>query len=216
VTQVCEGQDRLISSNETHWSAHTFTSQQLLRVLRWIDDDALVLLFACASFSYRNPSSLSVDHLILKYSRSVEPQWLRHHLVACLRNNLDPGCTVSFDFYVWNRHFYFLCLFRKIFHAEDSYKLCSSPQRAHVTFCVKFDKLERASKFWFVCSRHAVLLESPGRGVGSCNCRRHSFAACTTTVIWTYVSNARSWVRSLQASRKFLYTDTWMIGSSLF
>ena len=77
---------------------------------------------------------------------SSEPHWLRPHLVACPRNDLrrkplDRGCTVSLDFFwqvlsplylVPSPPAYPCCRFLELF---------SSPQRAHVTFFVKRNKL---------------------------------------------------------------------------
>ena len=71
-------------------------------------------------------------------------------------------------------------LLRQLFLAADSLKLFLSPQRAHVTFFVKCDKLELA--FWLLCSVHAVIQVPPDGVVGSRNCRCHSFAACTVDV----------------------------------
>ena len=59
-------------------------------------------------------------------------------------------------------------------------KTLSSPQRAHVTFFVKRDKLELV--FWLLCSMHAVIQVHPAGVVGGRNCHCHSFAACAVDV----------------------------------
>ena len=71
-------------------------------------------------------------------------------------------------------------LLRQLFLAADSLKLFLSPQRAHVTFFVKCDKLELA--FWLLCSMHAVIQVLPDGVVGSRNCCCHPFAAGTINV----------------------------------
>ena len=62
-------------------------------------------------------------------------------------------------FFDWHCHLYSLCLLRQIFLAADRYKLFSLPQRAHVTFFVKRDKLEHT--FWLLCSMHVVIQVPP-------------------------------------------------------
>ena len=114
---------KLICSNSHFRAAAAAALSALMMLLR--------CSFASASFTSRNPLSLSVDHL--------------------------------------NSKIYMISL------AADSQKLFSSPQRAHVTFFVKRDKLELA--FWLLCSGHAVIQVLPDGVVGSCNCCRHSFAA---------------------------------------
>jgi len=84
---------KLICSN-SHSGAATLSA--LMMLLRFS--------FASASFTSRNPSSLSVDRLNLKYIRSSESHWLRPLPDACPRNDLrrktlDRGCTVLFDFF---------------------------------------------------------------------------------------------------------------------
>ena len=63
--------------------------------------------------------------------------------------------------------------------------IISSPQRAHVTFFVKRDKLKLA--FWLLCSVHAVIQVPPDGVVGSLNCCCHSFAACTVDVTVCFI-----------------------------
>ena len=58
-------------------------------------------------------------------------------------------------FFDWYWHLCFLCLLRQNFLAADSQKLSSSPQRAHLTFVVRRDKLELA--FWLLCSLACIL-----------------------------------------------------------
>ena len=98
------------------------------------------------------------------------------------KSTLDRGNIVSPNSFDWYCHLYCLCLLRqtRIFLVADSQKLFFSPQRAHVTFFVKCDKLELA--FWLLCSVHAVIQVPPDGVVGSRNCRCHSFAACTVDV----------------------------------
>ena len=109
--------------------------------------------FASASFTSRNPSSLCVDLLNSKIYdlqslidcdpiRSPAPETIYEErpwidVVPCLLTFFDKYC-----------HLYILCLLHQIFLAADSWKLFSSPQRAHVTFFVKRDRLELA--FWLV------------------------------------------------------------------
>jgi len=66
---------------------------------------------------------------------------------------------VPIDFFDWFCHLYVPCLLRQLFLAAYSEKLFSSPQRAHVTFFVKRDKLELAC--WLLCSGHAVIQVPP-------------------------------------------------------
>jgi len=84
-------------------------------------------------------------------------------------------------------HLYILCLLHHLFLAADSPKLFSSPQRAHVTFFVKRNKLELA--FWLLCSVHAVIQVPPDRvyleDIRNCCC--HSFAACTVDVTVCFI-----------------------------
>jgi len=70
--------------------------------------------------------------------RSAVPHWLRPHPVASpindlWRKTLDRSCTVFPDFFWLVLSPHFLCLFRQIFCAADSW-LFLSPQRAHVAF----------------------------------------------------------------------------------
>ena len=80
-------------------SAQIPTPEQHLWAHRWY------FCTSSASFTFKNPSSLSVDRVNSDiYIRSSELHWLRPHLVACPRNNwrrktLDRGCTVSLDFF---------------------------------------------------------------------------------------------------------------------
>jgi len=60
--------------------------------------------FASASFTSRNPSSLSVDHLNSKIYTIFRASLIATHPVACPRNDLrrktlDRGCPVSLDFF---------------------------------------------------------------------------------------------------------------------
>jgi hypothetical protein len=64
---------------------------------------------------------------------------------ANILSDVVPCLLTFFDKYC---HLYILCLLHQLFLAADSWKLFSSPQRAHVTFFVKRDKLELA--FWLV------------------------------------------------------------------
>ena len=125
---------------------------------------------ASASFTSRNTLSLSVDRLNSKICtlqsliycdpiRSSAPEtiykerpWIE--VVPCLLTFFDRYC-----------HLYILCFLRQLSLTADSQKLFSSPQRAHVTFFVKRDKLELA--FWLLCSVHAVTQVPPIWVVGS-------------------------------------------------
>jgi len=114
------------------------------------------------------------------------------------------------DFFYWYCHLYILCLLRQFLLAADSWKLFSSPQRAHVTFFVKRDKLELA--FWLLCSVHAVIQVPPDGVVGSSNCRCHSFAACTVDVTLCFGHQTVS----AFTSGLFCTADTLLIASCLF
>ena len=121
-----------------------------------------------------------------------ERLWIE--VVPCLLTVFDRYC-----------HLYILCPLRQLFISSDSFKLFSSPQRTHVTFFAKRDKLELA--FWLLCSVHAVVQVPPDGVVGSCDCRCHSFAACTVDVTVCFSRRTVSVLRaSPGASHVILYS----------
>jgi len=117
--------------------------------------------FASASFTSRNPSSLSVDRLNSKIYTIC-----RSSLIATPSGSPAPETIYEerswievvpslLTFCDWYCHLCILCLLRQLFPAADWWKIFSSPRRAHVTFFVKRDKLELA--FVLLCSMHAVM-----------------------------------------------------------
>ena len=81
--------------------------------------------------------------------------------------------------------FNFLRFFRHLLCAAYIRKLLFFPQRAHITFCVKRDKVEIT--FLFFCSVHAVEQMLPNRVVGSCNCFCHTFTTCAIDVPMRFI-----------------------------
>jgi len=145
--------------------------------------------FASASFTSRNPSSLSV--VCLNVFWSADPHRLRPHPVTCPRNDLrrttlDRCCTVPLDFF-W------LVL-------SPLYPVPSLPDLP----CCRFLEtllVATACSFYFLCQAWqtwACFLAFVQRacyhtGASRCsgvsrNCRCHSFAACTVDVTVCFVS----------------------------
>jgi len=168
--------------------------------------------FASASFTSRNPSSLSVDRLnskvytICRLSGLIDcdpPIWSPAPVTIYEESCWIEVVPCLLTFFDWYCHLYLLCLLRQIFLAADFSKLFSSPQRAHVAFFVKRVKLELA--FW-LCA--ACML--------SYRCLQMEWWAAVTVVaipsqtallMWLCVSSARPSVISPRVSCAILHSQ---------
>jgi len=166
-----------------NWSAVTRNKVHLFKFPLWSScsertDDAFVLLIASASFTSRNPSSLSIVRLnskiysICKASLIATPSG---HLPQKWFTKKDSGLRlyrVSWLFWLVLSPLYpvLLCL---IFLAADSKKLSSSPQRALVPFFVKRGKLQHRS---LLCSFFAFDDKGASRFIR--NSPRHYSVLC--------------------------------------
>jgi len=146
--------------------------------------------FACASFTSRNPPSLSVDCFNSKIFTICGASLTSGHLPEKRFTKKAAGSklyrvswlvltgVITSITCAFSTSSSLLQIFRN--------SVFSSPQRAHVTweklprvtFFVKRDKLELA--FWLLCSMHAVKQVPPDGEVGSRNFRCHPFVACHT------------------------------------
>ena len=164
---------KLICSN-SHFGAAALSAPMML----------LCCSLTSASFTPRNPSSLSVDRLNSKIHTICRAS-LRPHPVACPRNDLwrktvDRGYTVPLDFF-WS-------VFSHLYPVPCLLNLpcCRFWETLLVATVCSFYFLCQAWRTWayflaFV-NVHAVIQVPPDGVVGSRRCRCHPFAVCTVDV----------------------------------